>query len=204
MDSKETPGISFTEALCLLRQLIQINGRKKKRINIQTSNWEENERDWLKSATYFKSLVPTWTYLNEHTTRLRNGLWHFQIDRIPALRPLGIAIRVCRILARWFWRQNFPYVCIMYALRRLAITGSSTSNRLAFAKISFLSVTLSFEKWIKERWLSIESRHWGKLNKLETPRESPHEVSEERDRTQNILLRITPQVFNVINPKKYQ
>ena len=58
-DSKETSGISFTEALCLLRQLIEINGRRKKRINIQTSNWEENERDWLKSATYFKSLVPT-------------------------------------------------------------------------------------------------------------------------------------------------
>ena len=102
------------------------------------------------------------------------------------------------------WRQNFPYVCIMYSLRRLAITGSSTSKRLALAKISFLSVTFSFDKWIKKRWLSIESRHWGKLNKLETPRESPHEVSEERDRTQNILLRITLQVFNVINPKIYQ
>ena len=34
-------------------------GRRENLINTRTSNWEENGRHWLKSATYFKSLVPT-------------------------------------------------------------------------------------------------------------------------------------------------
>ena len=56
-DSKETSGISFTEALCLLRQLIEINGRRKKRINIQTSNWEENERDEIRRSSQLRTLL---------------------------------------------------------------------------------------------------------------------------------------------------
>ena len=63
-------------------------------------------------------------------------------------------------------------------------------------------VTLSFDKWIKERWLYIESVHWGKLNKPEAPRESPHEVPVERDRKQNILLRIPLREISVFNHKQ--
>ena len=63
-------------------------------------------------------------------------------------------------------------------------------------------VTLSFDKWIKERWLYIESVHWGKLNKSEAPRESPHEVPVERDRKQNILLRIPLREISVFNHKQ--
>ena len=92
------PSLFFcTGALCLLRQLIQITGRRKKWINIRTSDWGKNGRDWLKSATYFKSLVPTWTYVNENDIHLRNGLC-----------PLGIATRVCRILARWSLAPELP------------------------------------------------------------------------------------------------
>ena len=102
VDSKETLGISFTEALCLLRHLIQITRRRKKGINTLMSKWGENGRDWLKSASsYFKSLVPTWTYMNKNATHPRNDLWHFQIDRISALPSFGIATRVFCILTRW-------------------------------------------------------------------------------------------------------
>ena len=65
---------------------------------------KEKKRHWLKSATYFKSLVPTWTYLNKNTIHLRNGLWHLQIDRILALCPLEIG----RILARWSLVPELP------------------------------------------------------------------------------------------------
>ena len=63
-------------------------------------------------------------------------------------------------------------------------------------------MTLSFDRWIKQRWLSIESVLWGKLNKPETPRESQKEVSEQRDWKQDFLLRIPLQEFSVINHKQ--
>ena len=94
----------------------------------------------------------------------------FEIDRIPALRPLGIATRVCSILARWSLAPELPICVPNVCFAQTAITESFTSNRTALAKISFLSVILSFDKWIKERWLSIDSVHWGKLNKPETYR----------------------------------
>ena len=56
VEFKEIQGISLQRSIV---QLIKINGRKKKRIGVRTSNWGQNSRDWLKSATYFKSLVPT-------------------------------------------------------------------------------------------------------------------------------------------------
>ena len=56
VDSKETLGISFTEALCLLRHLIQITRRRKKGINTLMSKWGENGRDWLKSASILNHL----------------------------------------------------------------------------------------------------------------------------------------------------
>ena len=126
-----------------------------------------------------------------------------QIDRIPAPYPFGIATRVCRILACWTLAPELPIsVPMLCADPHFAITESSTSNRPALAKISSPSVTLSFEKWIKQRWLSIESVLWGKLNKPETPRESPNEVSEERDWKQDFFWRIPLQEFSVINPKQ--
>ena len=78
----------------------------------------------------------------------------FDISKLTEYRLFAPSESLQGCVGYWkadLWRQNFPYVCIMYALRRLAITGSSTSNRLAFAKISFLSVTLSFDKWILKR-----------------------------------------------------
>ena len=126
-----------------------------------------------------------------------------QIDRIPAPYPFGIATRVCQILVCWTLAPELPIsVPMLCADPHFAITESSTSNRPALAKISSPSVTLSFEKWIKQRWLSIESVLWGKLNKPETPRESPNEVSEERDWKQDFLLRIPLQEFSVINHKQ--
>ena len=98
-----------------------------------------------------------------------------------------------------FGAISVPMLC---ADPHFAITESSTSNRPALAKISSPSMTLSFDKWIKQRWLSIESVLWGKLNKPETPSESPNEVSEERDWNQDFLLRIPLQKFSVINQKQ--
>ena len=101
VDSKETLGISFTEALCLLRHLIQITRRRKKGINTLMRKWGENGRDWLKSASILNHLFlpePTWTKTSHI---LENDLWHFQIDRISALPSFGIATRVFCILTRW-------------------------------------------------------------------------------------------------------
>ena len=64
VDSRETLGISFTEAMCLLRHLIQITRRRKKGINTLMRKWGENGRDWLKSASILNHLFlpePTWT-----------------------------------------------------------------------------------------------------------------------------------------------
>ena len=78
VDSKETLGISFTEALCLLRHLIQITRRRKKGINTLMSKWGENGRDWLKSASILNHLFlpePTWTK-TPHIRETTYDIWN--------------------------------------------------------------------------------------------------------------------------------
>ena len=153
---------------------------------------------------FFKNILQLLTILTLHFVTVTAYFLKFSVTSIAQCKdPTVIAARVCQILVCWTLAPELPIsVPMLCADPHFAMTESSSSNRPALAKISSHSVTISFDKWIKQRLLSIESVLWGKLNKPETPRESPNEVSEERDWKQDFLWRIPLQEFSVINPKQ--
>ena len=105
----------------------------------------------MKLATYLKSLVPSWTYLNKNSIHLRSSLWHLQIDRIPALCPLKIATRVCRILARWSLAPELsirvPMLCVQWSRQCPELTEFNKGHKNT-AEWDILRSTLQPSTWL--------------------------------------------------------